>query len=236
MPALTASALIELWERALPAAPIDRAIAILTAAWPELSAQEVSGLPIGARDRLLLTLRAAAFGPVLEGRADCPGCGGAIELMFDIAAALERPAAAPALSLDLDGRHIACRLPSSADVAAIVTAGLEGEAAERFLVERCLEEAGRDPLSDRGVAAVGEAMAVADPWSELILAADCPTCGSHAELVLDPLTALWAEIEARAYALMSVVARLATAFGWGEADILAMSDLRRRSYLAMAAT
>jgi hypothetical protein len=236
VPALTASALIELWEHALPAAPIDRASVILTAAWPELSAQDVAALPIGARDRLLLTLRAAAFGPVLEGKADCPGCGGAIELMFDIATALEHPAGAPALSLDLDGRHIACRLPSSADVAAIVEAGLEGEAAERFLVERCLEEAGCDALSDRLVAVLSEAMAVADPWSELILAADCPACRSPAELVLDPLTALWAEIEARAYAQMWAVARLATAFGWREADILAMSNLRRRSYLAMAAT
>src|SRR5262245_37609729 len=97
VPSLNASDLIALWERAQPASPIERADAILAAAWPELGAENAAALPIGARDRLLLTLRAAQFGPVLEGRATCPECNAAIELAFDIPAALAHPAAAPAL-------------------------------------------------------------------------------------------------------------------------------------------
>ena len=225
--------MIDLWERAAPARPIDRATAILTAAWPELSDDAVADLPIGARDRLLLTARAACFGPLLEAKAACPACGGAIELSFDIRGALAAPVPPATLSVALDGAAVDCRLPAGRDLAALAAAGLEGRAAERFLVERCAGHAGSRPLSDQEIDDLGDSIAHADPWSELILSAECPECGGAAELLLDPLGVLWAEIEAKVRGLMFAVARLAHAFGWREVDILGMSEVRRRAYLAM---
>ena len=44
---------------------------------------------------------------------------------------------------------------------------------------------------------------------------------------------LWEEIEVRAHVLLGEVHRLASAYGWSEAQILALSPARRASYLAM---
>ena len=51
---------------------------------------------------------------------------------------------------------------------------------------------------------------------------------------LDAGQLLWEEIEARALVLLREVHHLASAYGWSEAQILALTPARRASYLAMA--
>ena len=234
MPALSPASVLDLWEGAIAASPIDRATAILTATWPELSAPEAADLPIGARDRLLLAARAISFGAMLGGQARCGACDGDIDLTFDIGKALAEPAAPPQFTVEADGAALACRRPAVRDLAALSRAGLSGAEARRFLVERCLVTRPARSLADETVEAVGEAIVGTDPWAELVLQADCPDCGTGVDLLLDPVSVIWSDIEARARNLLAAVARLARAFGWREADILALSEARRRRYLAMA--
>lgn len=234
MPALSAASVLDLWEGAIAASPIDRATAILTATWPELSAAEAAELSVGVRDRLLLAARATSFGAMLNGRARCKACDGDIDLAFDIGQALAEPAAPPQLAIEAGGASVTCRRPAVGDLAALSRAGLWGAEASRFLVERCLITRPPQVLADETVEAIGEAIVGTDPWAELVLEADCPDCGARVNLLLDPASVIWADIEARAQNLLAVVARLARAFGWREADILALSEPRRRGYLAMA--
>jgi hypothetical protein len=49
----------------------------------------------------------------------------------------------------------------------------------------------------------------------------------------DIASSLWQDIEYRSQRVVADVHRLAAAYAWSEADILAMSAARRRLYLAM---
>ena len=66
-----------------------------------------------------------------------------------------------------------------------------------------------------------------------MLALQCVACGHAGEAQLDPGALLWDEIDARARVLLGEVHRLASAYGWSEAEILALGPARRASYIAM---
>jgi hypothetical protein len=61
----------------------------------------------------------------------------------------------------------------------------------------------------------------------------CPSCGHEWQSLFDIAAFFWAEIAAQARRLLREVHQLASAYGWREADILAMSARRRRAYLEM---
>lgn len=64
---------------------------------------------------------------------------------------------------------------------------------------------------------------------------DCPACAHHFLLLLDPGSLLAEELRMKAARLLGEVVALARAFGWREADILALSASRRAAYLAAVA-
>jgi hypothetical protein len=76
-------------------------------------------------------------------------------------------------------------------------------------------------------------MADADPQADVRLALDCPACGHNFLAAFDVAAYLWSEVNAWAYRLLGEVHSLASAYGWREEDILAMSPWRRRVYLEM---
>ena len=78
-------------------------------------------------------------------------------------------------------------------------------------------------------------MELADPQANVQLPLDCVDCGHRWLSSLDIVSFLWKEIDHFATTLLREVAALALAFGWREADILAMSDQRRQLYLQMIA-
>jgi len=85
------------------------------------------------------------------------------------------------------------------------------------------------PIAD----AIAARMSEADPQADVELSLTCPACG-HAWLQpFDIASYLWAEIGDWAKRVLREVHALALAYGWDEADILAMSAQRRRMYLQM---
>jgi hypothetical protein len=72
-----------------------------------------------------------------------------------------------------------------------------------------------------------------DPLAVCLLDVRCPECGVYWECELDVAEFVWVEIEAEALRVLRDVHTLASACGWHEADILAMSPLRRRAYLEL---
>jgi hypothetical protein len=62
----------------------------------------------------------------------------------------------------------------------------------------------------------------------------CPSCQEPWEVTLDIVTYLWDEIAAEARRLIYEVDVLARAYGWREADVLAMTPQRRQAYLELA--
>jgi len=239
MRALAPSTLLDAWEQAQGHGPTVRALALLAAAGPQ-AWEELSALPLGERDRRLLELREGTLGPRLEAVARCPGCGEPLDVELDTRE-LRAGAGTGAAEGELShgGLELRFRLLDSLDLLAAERCGGVGEARRR-LAERCLIAARREgvpvaaaDLAEEDVAALAEALAAADPGAELLLELRCPACGSDWGEILDVASFVWAEMEVQARQLLREVHVLARAYGWREADVLALSPRRRRLYLEM---
>jgi len=233
--------MLDLWERASVSLPAERALAILVASNPERSATELDALSVGECTDLLLALHEATFGARLDGFAECPRCGQALELALDIPELRSARAVHPPGDL-LAYRDFEVRFRSltSADVRA--AAGCATVAAARaLLVCRAVlsaTRAGRAVAAGRLPAVVvdrlARRLAEADPLAEMNLDVLCPECRHRWTVALDVAAFLWREIQHRVRSLLRDVHTLATAYGWGEADIVTMPPRRRAAYLELA--
>jgi hypothetical protein len=59
----------------------------------------------------------------------------------------------------------------------------------------------------------------------------CAACGHRWSALFDIVAFFWTELCVRAERLLVEVHTMARAYGWREADILAMSEARRHCYL-----
>ncbi|PQM19966.1 hypothetical protein Sfr7A_29515 [Streptomyces xinghaiensis] len=118
--------------------------------------------------------------------------------------------------------------------------------ARRMLLARCIVSAVRngepvpgdrlpDALPERVRRRIAEAAERADPAAEVTLHVTCPECGEATTAELDIASYLWTELDSWARDLLLDVHLLATAYGWSEPEILALSPLRRRYYLELCA-
>jgi predicted RNA-binding Zn-ribbon protein involved in translation (DUF1610 family) len=175
-------------------------------------------------------VHAALAGPSLEATASCPHCGEGAEFVLDVDELVARSAEVlPPAPIDIGGRAIAWRPPDSRDIAAAAEA-VDAAAAERLLLERCIDA---DPTEDVRQA-VAAAMAEADPLAEVLADVACPACGEAFVADVDVPAIVWAEVRARALGLLRDVDSLARAYGWTEHEVLALSDRRREAYLELA--
>lgn len=213
-------------------APVARALALLSQA-TGLREQDVARWSVGRRDAHLLRLRAQLLGPSLQALAPCPACGELAEAAFPFDAVLSGPPEPQAPGpLEVGGVKVRVRLPTSEDQLALSACG-DPDTARRELLRRCVE--GPSSFEPAVAEAVAEAMAQADPDADIQLALACPACGHPWTQILDVPAFVVSEIRALAQRLLEEVHLLASAYGWAERDILAMSPWRRQAYLAMVA-
>jgi hypothetical protein len=222
---LGASGLLDLWERGRALDPVRRALLLLRETWPEFDPEGWARLPVGARDAWLVALRERLFGPRFEPLADCPACGAALETAFS---ASDLPVPAPDApspgELARDGYSLSYRLPTSADLIAVLGEQDAGEAARRLLA-RCVEEASREDEAvtlDALLADLDREKAERDPAADIRVGLICQACGHQFERRFDILDHLWGELEDWAGRLLAEVHVLASAYGWTEDAILAL--------------
>lgn len=242
MHALNGEQIVHLWEVCLRQHPLDRALTLLQAAFPQATRQQLARLSIGRRDALLFALREQTFGPRLNSLATCPSCGERFEFALDtaklpVAANMEPPA--PVYTLATEEGEMAFRLPDSRDLAAIVPCG-DVERARSTLAQRCILQASRngdaiapEQLPASLINAIEAQMDSCDPLAVMDIPLDCAACGRHWTVLFDIASFLWTEISAQAQRLLREVHTLASHYGWREADILALSAIRRQYYLEM---
>jgi len=240
VPDLSAAATLDLWEAARELGSVERALVLAAAAEPA-AAGEIDRLPLGRRDERILGLHAALAGPRLEATAACPACGEQAEFSVDTGELLERDADVerPA-SVEVDGFVVHWRPPDSSDVLA-AAATSDAAAAESVLLARCVRPATRRGLAVEATALpvhvraeVSRAMSEADPLAEVLVDVVCPGCETEFVADLDVGAFVWAEVHARARRLLHEVDVLARAYGWTEAEVLALGDQRREEYLTLA--
>lgn len=220
-----------------------RALALLAPGWPDASPMTLAQLPIGERDRRLLALREQLFGGDVAGVADCPDCSSSMQFDFrvaDVTVAPQSMASNGKLELSLhDGYEITFHLPNSLDLTAIgEKPGFEDK--EKLLLERLVDCALWNgvtvPAADlprEVVIALQTQLSEADPQGDIQLNFSCQACGRLWQCGFDIASFLWIEVHAWALRLMREVHSLAQAYGWREADILAMGAWRRQRYLEL---
>jgi hypothetical protein len=242
--ALAPSDLLGAWEWGLARHPVDRALVLLWAADPSLDAADLAALPVGERDWRLLALRRATFGDTLACIVACPRCEALQEFIVSAEALLAaaKPSGEAPDVLGVEGYTVHLRRLDSRDMAAAARCA-DVESAEVLLLTRAVvsaEERGTPVRPEHLPAAlrqsVAEHLASRDPAADLSFDLTCASCGERWDGVFDVSAFLWSEVEAEARRLLGEVATLAQRYGWREADILAMTPLRRCAYLEMAGT
>lgn len=238
----SAAQLLEAWEGALSQPPAQRALSLLAVAEPELTHEALAALPLGRRDARLLRLRDYLFGGPLQLVVPCPHCAqliesqlGTADLVFD-----GEQAFAETHSIQSQDYTLSFRLPASTDLIALA-GEMDAERARECLLERCVLDA-HDPggvaipvmaLPQPVLAELAAHMESADPGAVVELSFDCPACHHSWQDVFDIAGFFWREIHAWAHRTLRDVHVLARAYGWREADVLALSPTRRQIYLEL---
>lgn len=242
MRSLSASDIITVWELGQRQHPLERAILLLSVAYPDQSQQQLAMLSVGQRDRRLLALRQMTMGSQLKSLMACPQCGDRLEFalnLSDICIGELSDDLGENKTVQIAGFECQFRLPNSWDLA-VLTAAQTVEKAYHLLLERCvvqISQAGTpiywETLPPEVIDQLAQAMNDCDPQAEVLLELDCPTCEHHWQAVFDIVSFFWTELDALARRLLQEVHVLAKAYSWREADILAMSATRRQFYLDM---
>ncbi len=226
--------LVRAWEVGRGQHPVERALTLLAAGVPDADRAELAHWPLGRRDAALLALRGATLGPALDVHTHCPACAAEIEFSLDLRGRDPADTEETLQFEDSGGGRWRFRIPTSADLQAAAEADTV-EGAREVLIGRCLVSGpapGAEPPEDV-LAVLPERMVASDPDAEVLVNLECPECGHGWRADLDVAAFFWTEVDSEARRLLRDVHVLARAYGWREADILAMSPARRRVYLEM---
>jgi hypothetical protein len=239
---LSAHSILQVWERGNGQCLVNKALTLLAAARPEMTWDELAELSVGQRDALLIALREQTFGTKLNVFAKCPQCQGHIEFIMDMADIKVEGYSVPVAKeneLSVEGLDLRFRLLNSLDLAAVVNCN-DITAAHSVLIQRCVLQVNRDgialsseELPEEIIDKLIVRLAECDPQSEVLLNLVCPACAHNWQMIFDVVSFFWTEISMQAKRLLREVHTLALAYGWREADILAMNTTRRQFYLEM---
>jgi hypothetical protein len=240
MQVLSAQTLLLAWEQAQCRRPAERAVAFI-AACTDAGITEIAVLPLGALNAMLLDVHTRLYGAQIEAAAGCPACDSRLEFSLD-SGELRPDVYTPRenrLDLREGGYELSFRGPSAGDLLAAASCSTIDEA-RAVMLQRCLITATRagaaveaSALPDFLVEKLEQAIEEMDPLAETLLDLTCPACENRWQAALDLGSFVWAEVSASARRLLADVHRLASAYGWREGEVLALSKSRRRLYLEL---
>lgn len=238
---LSATELLTVWEQGLTQSWVQRGLSLLAFVHPDRSWEQLAHISIGNRDRSLLHLRESLFGTQMASVVDCPVCRDRLELNFSMTdIVLPSATATPdIITTTIEDYQIQFHLPTSSDLINVINQ-TDAEMMQRRLLERCLvqiqhqdDTVSIEALPASTITAIATAMAQADPQADVELTLSCPACQHHWQAPFDIVSFLWNELQHWAQRLLRTIHVIASAYGWSEANILAMSHQRRSHYLEM---
>ena len=241
MRGLTSAEVVALWESGQCEPAARRALTLLAPVCPGETWQTLARLSLGERDARLLELRERTFGSRLLSIGHCPACGETIEADFELSdLRAPRTKVEPLAEVQHREGSARFRLLDTFDLEAAADARDAGRA-RLTLIERCIIEP-RDAAGQKLAArelppelldAVAAKIAAADPQSDVNLSLNCPACRQDWQAPFDIAGYFWVELQACARRLLREVHEIAAAYGWREADILALTPARRAAYLEL---
>lgn len=240
---LSTANLLDIWERCLNQPLLQRALMLLTAAYPGLSSQQIAELSIGQRDMHLLHLREQLFGSRLMSSAVCPQCSERIEWENSISDMLgsdsQQQTENSHFELKWRQYQLQFRLPNSIDLAHVNAKRSVADALITVL-QHCISKAthknkpvGIEKLPKSVIKALNQRIEQLDPHAEISMQLNCPNCAHQWPLLFDITHFLWSELNDWALRMLQTVHALAMTYGWTQNEILALSPMRRQLYLGM---
>jgi hypothetical protein len=246
MRVLTGDEILAARERGLETSQQQAALAVLVLVEPERTLGDLARLSLGERNARLLELRAASLGRSLDAFAVCPECDAKLEFTLDVAELVRDLRArirAPAQTIA--GWRL--RPANTLDLLAAAAAANEKEACD-ILLARALCRADVTPIGDEAgeaaaakewlsgqsqeiIESVLQSFERANAGAEIRLQFQCAACGVSAAVDIDVAGFLLEEISHEARRLIDDIHELASAYGWSEQSIVAMTPARRSAYL-----
>lgn len=215
---------------------------MLSPALPDLTREEMSRLSLGQLNAHLLDARERLLGPDMNCYAECPLCNERLEFAVAVSAIRGGGSVEPKAQeqeLSIEGYDLRFRLLNSLDLKAVSEAA-DKQTMRRRLAARCVLEARRegeqvtgDQLPESIITGLAARLSECDPEAEVLLDLECPSCKGRWQTALDVAGFFWTELSAQVRRLLSEAHTIASAYGWREADILAMSARRRHFYLEL---
>jgi hypothetical protein len=183
--------------------------------------EQARALSAGDREVVLRRIYAATFSNLLEAQVNCgAGCGELVSFEIDLAALDRVPAeAGPRHRVQIAQHVVECRVADGRD--------LETASHGAQLALACVDGKRCDPD------ALASVLARLDPNAECEIKLTCPGCGCEFSSWLDGFELIRRQVWTEGGILVQVD-RLASAYGWAEADILALPRDRRLRYCAIA--
>lgn len=218
--------LLDGWE-AFRGQPMPLRAAALAAMATDQPLADVLRWSVARRDQALFEFRGQLFGDGVEAVTSCPSCAEPLEMRLALAQiAPQKAVSATAVQrLRVGRRRISCRLPSSEDLLAVASVTDIGDAREQ-LIARCVKC--DDPAVREQAAAL-----LADHADDVQLDLTCPACGHAWHSAFDIAAFLWRELDDWAHRTLHEIHAIASAYGWSEGQILALSARRRQTYVEM---
>lgn len=236
---ISAQRVLNIWEQGALLNAEAKTQALLSLVVPELSAEALTDLALGERNKNLLELRQQLFGSKLQAYIECGQCGESLDLEFSIEdfgfSSMDHIHETHSISIQNMCANI--RLPNGHDLTALTHVRNVADG-RQLLFSRCVLKLLRDDvpmpldeLNDAEMNQLEEAIAELDPRMEILFDLSCPQCSHSWQSPLDIGSFLWREFDVYALQLLENIHLLASTYGWSEADILAMSNVRRNHYV-----
>lgn len=190
----------------------------------------------GGRNRRYLVLHRELVGLTMEAQAQCPKCATLCEFPLPLDAMLASPVPAPREEAEIRhaGRTYRFRMPTMADVAALGS-WASGAEMGRAVAEMCRVGGAEEELPDGAIERLSDALDAADPLANPAFGVGCAECGLGFSASIDLASFVAREFDRLVDRLLREVHQLARAYGWSEAEILAIPPARRARYLALVA-
>ena len=176
-------------------------------------------------------VREQCFGPRLDGLAQCPRCGTELDVRLDVGefhAEEAEEAGEGDPVVEVAGQTVRLRPLTNRDLRC---AGADRDR----LLARCVVDESAVPVPEL-LDAVAERLDALDRQAASTVDLDCPSCRTGWAASIDVTEFVWSEVDRFARRLLYDVHTLATAYGWREPDVLAVSPARRRFYLEACAS
>jgi hypothetical protein len=229
------AAMLTAWEAAAGLVPLARGPALV---FRQTDPFDALDLTLGEVAQRAVQEHLDTFGEVVDVTVTCQRCGQVLELALSLTDVVGADIGDDGGQWSaVDGADLMVRSPTTRDM----LAASKDPGADATLLERCVRDRDghRVPVDSLTVAqrdAVDTDLERRNAAAAVVLRADCASCGADVTAALDPGVLLWQQVQAAAPILLTEIAALASAFGWTEDAVLALSPARRRAYLDLVAT